>query len=130
LPLIALYATGSQGIAATAAQIRYYRVAGVGVEMIDQTPGLNVWAAGWADIPDVEPRAGTFEDAISGALSRQAHGWQSTIYISASDQPGLAEQMQAAGVDMSLVLWGIPDWSLNLEEAQQSLGGNTVFCQP
>jgi hypothetical protein len=129
LPLIALYATGSLGVAATAAQIRHYRDAGVGVALIDQTPGLNAWAAGWADIADVEWQAGLAATAISGALSRQAHGWQSTIYVSASNHPALAAQMQAAGVDMSLVLWGIANWSLSLEEAEQSLGGNTVFCQ-
>jgi hypothetical protein len=57
--IITLYATGTDGIEATAAEIARFKNAGVGVVLIDQTPSLSVFAAGLADIADVEQFAGT-----------------------------------------------------------------------
>ncbi len=119
-PLAALYATGSAGIEATAADITKYRSAGTGVILIDQTPGLYVFAAGLADVADVEYRAGTSAAAANAVLARQAHGWQSTLYVSYSALPGLRAALHP-GTDRSKVLYGVADYSWSLQQSEQLL---------
>src|SRR5258708_40270289 len=75
--LVALYATGPSAIQETAADIAKYRHAGAGVVLIDQSPSLSVFAAGLADVADVENFAGTPQAAAKAATHRQLPGWQS-----------------------------------------------------
>lgn len=72
--LRAYYATGSDGIEETAAQVAAAKAAGMGVVLIDQTPSLSVFAAGLADVADVETSAGTPATAAAAVAQRQAHG--------------------------------------------------------
>jgi hypothetical protein len=130
LGIIALYATGSDGIAATSDQIARFRSAGAGVVLIDQTPSLSVFAAGYADVADVEPGAGTFEAAAAAVLERQAHGWQSTIYLSYSNLQSMVDALSSE-VDRKLVIFGVADYSWSQAEAEQLLAQNPswAYCQ-
>jgi hypothetical protein len=118
--LIALYATGTDGIEATTAQVLRFTAAGVGVILIDQTPSLSVFAAGFADVADVEHGAGTFGAAAEAVLHRQMHGWQSTIYL-AQNNVEVQEQAFSDHVDRSLVQYGVANWADSLEAAESAL---------
>jgi hypothetical protein len=121
--LVALYATGSDGIEATAQQVRRFTSAGVGVVLIDQTPSLSVFASGFADVADVENGAGTFAAAAAAVLERQMYGWQSTIYL-AQNNIAAQEQAFSDNVDRSLVLYGVANWQDSLAAAESALEAN------
>jgi hypothetical protein len=130
LGIIALYATGSDGIEATSAEIARFKNAGVGVVLIDQSPSLSVFAAGLADVADVEQGAGTVETAVSAILDRQAHGWQSTIYLSYSNLDSLTSAFTSE-VEQDLVLFGVANWSWSQTQAEDVLAANPnwAYCQ-
>ncbi len=130
MQLIALYATGTVGIEATAADVAKYRAAGTGVVLIDQTPGLKVFAAGLADVADVEFLAGTHASAAAAVLARQAHGWQSTLYCSKNALAGLQAAL-LPGTDRSKVLYGVADYNWSRAESEALLGANPhwAYCQ-
>ena len=132
LGIIALYATGSDGIEATAAEIARFKNAGVGVVLIDQTPSLSVFAAGVAHvaIADVETDAGTFATAIDGILARQARGEQSTIYLSYSNLDAFLSKLPST-VDRSLLSFGIADYAWSIADAKVKLAANPdwAYCQ-
>jgi hypothetical protein len=121
--LVALYATGSSAIQETAADIHKYKAAGAGIILIDQSPSLSVFKAGLADIADVENFAGTAAAAAAAVLARQAHGWQSTIYLSFSELTAVQAAMGAA-IDRSKVLFGVADYSWSLTDAEARLNAN------
>ncbi len=115
--LIALYATGTSGIEATAADILKYKAAGAGVILIDQSPSLSVFAAGLADVGDVEAFAGTFAAAALAVEQRQAHTWQSTLYVSYNAFSSLKHAIRnPAGV-----LYGVADYSWSQAQSEQLL---------
>jgi hypothetical protein len=130
LGIIALYATGSDGIEATAAEIARFKNAGVGVVLIDQTPSLSVFAAGLADVADVEEGAGTPETAVAAILARQAHGWQSTIYISYNSLDSLIGAF-TADVDQKRVLFGVANYEWSQAQSEELLSANAswAYCQ-
>ena len=130
LGIIALYATGSEGIEATAAEVARFKNAGVGVVLIDQTPSLSVFAAGIADIADVEHYAGTPQAAINAILSRQAHGWQSTIYIGDDNLASLIS-MFSTEIKRDKVLFGVANYNWSVTEAETLLADNPswAYCQ-
>jgi hypothetical protein len=130
LGIIALYATGSDGIEATSAEIARFKNAGVGVVLIDQSPSLSVFAAGLADVADVEPGAGTVDTAVSAILDRQAHGWQSTIYLSYSNLDSMVSAFTSA-VNQDLVLFGVADWNWSQAQSEDLLAANPhwAYCQ-
>jgi hypothetical protein len=130
LGIIALYATGSDGIEATSAEIARFKNAGVGVVLIDQTPSLSVFAAGLADVADVEQGAGTVDTAVAAILDRQAHGWQSTIYLSYSNLGSLTSAFTSE-VEQDLVLFGVANWSWSQTQAEDVLATNPnwAYCQ-
>lgn len=115
--LRAYYATGTQGIEETAAQIAAAKAAGMGVVLIDQTPSLSVFAAGLADIADVERYAGTPAAAAAAVRARQARGWKSTLYVSYSSLPAL----RAAIGNPEGVLYGVANYSWSLTASEQLL---------
>jgi hypothetical protein len=121
--LVALYATGSSAIQETAADIHKYKAAGAGVILIDQSPSLSVFKAGLADVADVENFAGTAASAAAAILARQAHGWQSTVYLSFSELQNVEAALGAA-VDRSRVLFGVADYSWSQAEAEARLNAN------
>ncbi len=130
LGIIALYATGSDGIEATASEIARFKSAGVGVVLIDQTPSLSVFAAGLADVADVEQGAGTTETAVAAILDRQAHGWQSTIYLSYENLDSMISAFTSQ-VDRDLVLFGVADWEWSQAQSEDLLAANPswAYCQ-
>jgi hypothetical protein len=130
LGIIALYATGTDGIEATAAEIARFKNAGVGVVLIDQTPSLSVFAAGLADIADVELRAGTVETAAAAVLARQAHGWQSTIYLSYSSLDSMISTFTSE-VDRDRVQFGVANYEWSQAQAEDLLAANAswAYCQ-
>jgi hypothetical protein len=130
LGIIALYATGSDGIEATSAEIARFKNAGVGVVLIDQTPSLSVFAAGLADVADVEQGAGTTATAVAAILDRQAHGWQSTIYLDYSSLDSMISAFTSE-VDRSLVLFGVADYTWSQAQSEDLLAANPnwAYCQ-
>lgn len=118
--LVALYATGTSDIVATAADIQKYRNNRCGVILIDQSPSLLMFAAGEADVADVENGAGTFGTAAAGVAQRQAHGWQSTIYLS---QENVIPQINALG-NPANVFFGVANWNDSLATAEQALSAS------
>jgi peptidoglycan hydrolase-like protein with peptidoglycan-binding domain len=126
--LIALYATGTNGIEATAVNIMKYKAAGTGVVLIDQTASLSVFAAGLADVADVERGAGTYASCAAAILARQKHGWQSTVYIAQSNLDALVSELHAVGCDMSLVLFGIANWSDSQAAAEAALDADASWA--
>ncbi len=130
LGIIALYATGTDGIAATSAEIARFKNAGVGVALIDQTPSLSVFAAGSADIADVEQGAGTVDSAVAAILDRQAHGLQSTIYLSYSNLDSMTSALPS-DVNQDLVVYGVADYAWSQAESEDLLAANPswAYCQ-
>lgn len=130
LGIIALYATGTDGIEATAAEIARFKNAGVGVVLIDQTPSLSVFAAGLADIADVEQGAGTVETAVAAVLDRQAHGWQSTIYLSYDSLDSMIAAFTGE-VDRDRVQFGVANYEWSQEQSENLLAANAswAYCQ-
>lgn len=115
--LRAYYATGTGGVEETAAQVAAARAAGMGVILIDQTPSLSVFAAGLADVADVEHAAGTPASAANAVAARQSRGWQSTLYVSWSGLPALKEAVRSPRG----VWYGVADYSWSIQEAQALL---------
>lgn len=120
----AYYATGSGGVQETAGQVTAAKAADMGVILIDQSPGLILFATGRADVADIERGAGTTSALIAAARARQEHHWQSTAYVSWGSLPALREVLSGAGLDMSLVLFGVADYSWSIADAQRLLGEN------
>jgi hypothetical protein len=128
LTFILLYATGSDGIEATAAEIARFKDAGIGVGMLDQTASLSVFAAGLADVADVEPLAGTIDAVVAAVLKRQAHGWQSTIYVSQSNLEALTDALIAAKIDLGLVWFGVANYDYSEVTAEAALAANESWA--
>jgi hypothetical protein len=125
--VVALYATGSADIVATAADIQKYRSAGAGVILIDQSPSLEHFLVGDADVADIESGAGTYAAAAEACAARAKNGWQSTLYISESVLAELAAQVG----NVSGVFYGVADynWSLAEAEAQLNAHDNWYYVQ-
>ncbi len=130
LGLIALYATGTDGVEATAAEIARFKNAGVGVVLIDQTPSLSVFAAGLADIADVEQEAGTIPTAVAAILDRQAHGRKSTIYLSYSNLDSMISAF-TSNIDRNLVQFGVANYEWSQAQSEDLLAANAswAYCQ-
>lgn len=126
--IVMLYATGSDGIEATAAEILRFTSAGVGVVLVDQTDSLAVWAAGLADVADVEYGAGTQAKVIAGAKARQARGWESTVYATLSSADAMTPALKSAGVNMKKLYWGIADWNWSQAQAAAQLAANPSWA--
>ena len=115
--VVALYVTGTPNIVATAADIQKYRAAGAGVILIDQSPGLEHFAAGDADVADVENGAGTYASCAEAVAKRQAKGWASTIYLNQSDVNAQAQALASkAGVS-----FGVANWNDSVTVAETGL---------
>jgi len=124
--LVALYATGTNGIEATAAEIARFTNAGVGVVLIDQSPSLSVFAAGIAHvaIADVEPGAGTPTTVAEGVLAREKKGLESTIYVSEANLQAAKDALHTSGADSNLVSFGLANWNLSQAEAETQISSD------
>jgi hypothetical protein len=118
---IASYVTGTDGIAATAAQ--FADLSGkVGVFRYDQSPSLSAFADGGADGADIENGAGTVVAAVEAAKAREARGWYSWFYISNADLAAAREAV--AGASLQKIQFGVANWDLNQAEAKAFLAAN------
>lgn len=127
--LRAYYATGTDGIEESAAQLAAAKAAGMGVVLIDQTPSLSVFAAGLAQVADIENYAGTITSAVGAVKTRQAHSsGLSTLYVSFNGLDALAAALRNAGVKMGLVWFWVADYSWSLAEAEQRLTQNADWA--
>ena len=119
----AYYATGP-GIMETLAQIAAAKAAGMGLILIDQTPGLALFGAGLADVADIEAFAGTPAEAAVQVANRQKHTWQSTLYVSLDSLPALrAEIKNPVGV-----FYGVADYSWSQAQSEQLLDQNADWA--
>lgn len=118
--LRAFYATGTPPIEETAAQLAAARAAGMGYFLIDQTPGLHLFAAGIAQVADIEAFAGTVQAAAAAVAMRQTHTEQSTLYVSYSGLPGLKDAIK----NPTGVYYGVADYGWSLAQSQQLLAQN------
>jgi len=125
-PKIAGYVTGSGSVPWLNSD--WTRFPDSGKVRIDQSPSLSAWAAGAADIADVENGAGTTGTAVEGALERKAKGWLSFVYVAGSNLAGMQSAMNAAGLAGHVQYW-VADWSLNEAEAASKLTGDIVAIQ-
>ena len=116
----AYYATGSGGIAETAAQVAAAKAAGMGVILIDQTPGQTVFGSGVAQVGDIEAFAGTIAAAAAMVAERQAHGLISVLYVS----QGSWAALKAAIANPSQVYYWIANWSDSLASAEAFIAAN------
>lgn len=126
--LRAYYVTGSDGIEESAAQVSAAEAAGMTVLLIDQTPGLAEFAAGRADIADVESLAGTPAAAVTAIASRIKAGLTlHTLYVSYDSLPAL----RAAVTGLPGVCYGVANYGWSLAEAEQLLAenGDWAYCQ-
>jgi hypothetical protein len=119
--IVALYATGSSIIEATASEIARFKTGGCGVILIDQTPDQLVLAAGLADVGDIESLAGTYGAAVAACKARAAHNWMTTLYVGYDNIAALEAALTSGGVDMSLVRFGVANYNWSIDEAQQLL---------
>jgi len=119
--IVALYATGSSIIEATASEIARFKNGGCGVVLIDQTSGQEVLAARLADVGDIESLAGTYDAAVSACKARAVHNCMTTLYVGYDNIAALEAALTSGGVDMSLVRFGVANYSWSIDEAQQLL---------
>lgn len=124
----AYYDTGSSWVQETAGQVAAAKTAGMGIILIDQSPGLAKFATGQADVADIENGAGTTSALIAAVRTRQGHRWQSTAYVSYGSLAGLRTALSDAGLDMSLVLFGVADYSWSIAGAERLLGENADWA--
>jgi hypothetical protein len=121
---VAGYVTGSAGICWTAAD--WDRFHGSRVR-IDQSPDLSAFAAGNADVADIENGAGTAEAAAAAVAERQKNGRYSTAYVSAANLPALRDALSAV-VTNQVGFW-VANWDLSEAEAAAQLGNEIVAVQ-
>jgi hypothetical protein len=123
----AYYITGSPDIEATAAQIAAAKAGGMGIVLIDQTRSLSLFAAGLADVADVESGAAIPQTAAAAVEIRQSHTWASTLYVGNNDLAGL----KASIGNQDGVLYAPADYSWSQAEAEQLLDDNAdwAYCQ-
>jgi hypothetical protein len=125
-PKVAGYVTGTSDIEWTPQD--WERFPSSGKIRIDQSEGLVTWAAGGADVADVENGAGTQATAIAGALKRKAKGWGSWIYVAQGNFSVLQEAVNAAGLSGSVQFW-VANWNLDEAEAAAALSGDIIAVQ-
>ena len=125
-PKVAGYVTGTGAVPWTATQWNYFPHAGH--VRIDQSPSLDVFAAGHADVADVESQAGTVGSFVNAVRARVAAGpaehW-STIYGTDATIAAASASLQAAGPHgwyYGRVDCWLADWNLNEAEAAALIG--------
>lgn len=126
-PKVAGYVTGSGGVCWSLQEWDMFPETQTAHVRIDQSPSLSLFAAGKADVADVESGAATITTFITAAKSRQKDGLRSTIYIAAASANGAHTQIMNAGL-INVVDWWIADWNLNQTEAMQRLGTSNVVA--
>lgn len=123
---VAGYVTGSADIQWTPAD--WARFPRSGKIRIDQSPSLDLWASGGADVADMENGAASQATVIAQAKVRQARNWFSFTYVAQGNLASLQDAVNAAGLASHMNYW-VADWSLNEAEAAARLGGVITAVQ-
>lgn len=118
----AVYLTqlGNANIEITQAQVDAARAAGTGLQGIDQTPDLSLFASGQprfgipCAVADVEAFAGTNAAAHAAVASRQSRGEESVLYVGYGNWSAL----KAAIANPKDVYYVVANWSWSLAAAQ------------
>lgn len=122
---IAYYVSGGGSIPWPPSQIARFPHAGH--VRIDQSPGLQMYAAGTADIADVEPGAGTIAAFIAGTEARVKRGQSGHVYCSVSAVPDVVGALITAGHGLfGHVGYWVADWNLSQAEASRMVGSYAV----
>lgn len=108
------YDTGTPDIAWTAEDWARFPLAGKVI--VDQSPDLAQFAAGKANVADVERGAATVESFIAAARQREAMKLDSTIYISLDPLRDAIGQMIRAGLNTH-VRYFVADYGFSMNEA-------------
>jgi hypothetical protein len=90
---------------------------------VDQSDGLAHFAAGAADVADVERGAGTLAQFIEAAKERKAKDEDSTLYVSYDNLWGAVHAVQAAGLTL-WVYYFVANYNWSLAEAIAFLNEN------
>lgn len=117
---VAGYVTGTGDVPWSASD--WSRFPRAGHVRIDQTPGLAVYAAGGADVADVEAHAGTVAAAVPATKERISHGHLGCVYGTESTLTSAAGELRAAGVDLGHVYCWVANWNLSETQASAMLG--------
>lgn len=127
---VGVYVTGSGVVPWPQAQIDRFNPGKTARIRIDQSPSLSVFAAGHADVADVEPGAGTVTSAVSAILHRQSLGLSSTVYCNRTDFATLVAALEKASVPLHNVGVWLADWSLSQAKASALLSTkiNGLVC--
>ncbi|MGA2412713.1 MAG: hypothetical protein ABSG46_20310 [Candidatus Binataceae bacterium] len=96
---------------------------------IDQSAGGAAFAAGTAQVLDIETGAATDADAVTSVPERQKRGEYSTIYVAAGNLAALQAKLKDAGVKMHKVGYWVANWDLDQSQAVATLGNEVVAVQ-
>lgn len=117
---VGAYVTGTADIVWTAAD--YARFAHAGILRYDQSPALEQYGTGAANIADVEPGAGTISNFVTQTVRRIAKGMEGNEYGDRATITDTAAVLKAHGVDLGKVRCVLADWNLSETEAAALLG--------
>jgi hypothetical protein len=122
VPKVAGYLTGSPDIKWTADDRARFK--GAGFVSVDQSPGLELYAAGLANVADIETGAGTVAAFVAATAQRYQRGEQGWIYGGESVIADTATEMRSAGLNTANTGCWLADWNLNEAGAAARLGTN------
>lgn len=122
-PKVAYYVTGGGSIQAPQAEID--RLKESGHLRIDQSPQLQAYAVGKADVADVEPGAGTSIAFVAATKKRIAAGMHGNLYCDKADMMENVNALLDAKVDLALVVFWVADWDLDAAQASKRCGTQT-----
>lgn len=120
---IGIYVTGTASnpdVIWTAADLARFPHAGI--LRYDQTPALDKYGTGEADIADLEQYAGTVTSFVTQTQRRIAKGENGNAYGSRDTLIATAAALRAHGVDLVHVRCVLADWNLSQTEAAALLG--------
>lgn len=126
IPKVAGYVTGTPDIQWTAGDWAHFPSSGH--VRIDQSPALGAWASGAADVADMENGAASQATVIQEALTRQAKGWFSFVYVAEGNFAALESAVAAAGLTGHVQYW-VANWNLSEAEAAAQLQEEVVAIQ-
>lgn len=117
----ATYVTGAGDVPASARELSDL-AARAGLFKYDQTAPLNSFGQGLADGADIENLAGTFPNAVSQTVLREAKGWLSWWYIPASELETARGLVTQNGFKKTRFI--VANWDLSQAEAQAFIVAN------
>lgn len=130
-PKVAYYVTGGGSVQAPQDEVDRFKTSGH--LRIDQSPALQAYAVGKADIADVEPGAGTTIAFIAATKKRIMAGMNGNLYVDKADLEENVTAILNAGIELDRVIFWVADWDLDRAQAAErcgshpyTMGGKTV----